>query len=99
MDDIKKHKWGDHCQELKASIVEGHINVEYVQSNDRQDDGATTYFEVHRDDAIAIAKHFNLIEETETDYLLTGKNGDRLRESIGQMDEPKTVYDKGHRIF
>ena len=85
MTDITKYKFSDE-DIISVSICVESPETIILDVSDNSDELYLT-----KSDAIAIAKHFKLIEVTETDYLLTGANGNRLREPIGQMET--TEYD------
>lgn len=81
MSDITKHEWLDD-DFLSARGEDGLIIIDMPCGGG--------HVALNKSDAIAIAKHFGLIDkqhniESETNYLLEGVNGERLKESIAQL--------------
>jgi len=85
MTDIAEHKWNSSNDpkingwlcELDEIRPNGDLIIGGSQGGDA--------ILINKSDAIAIAKHFGLIE-TETEYLLKGENGKRLKESIAELN-------------
>jgi hypothetical protein len=80
IESIHEHVWRD--KSIVRTLSNGKVLGVYVSD--------LTGLSFDKDDAIAIAKHFNLLPVfevmTETEYLSQGKNGKRLKESITQYD-------------